>query len=55
MSDDAKSPPEAEAVVWFSILERARRDGDRNREYEALRELDRLGYQVTFRAPRRAQ
>jgi len=36
-------------TAWFAVLETARLKGDLAREAEALRELRRLGVDVTFR------
>jgi len=47
-SDDPTDCPTA----WFSVLERARREGDDARAAEAQNELLRLGVVVRF--PRRA-
>jgi len=35
--------PEDCATAWFAVLERARIDGDAERQAQALRELRRLG------------
>lgn len=35
-------------VAWFCVLERARKDGDSQREAEAKRNLRRLGVDVRF-------
>ena len=35
-------------TAWFCVLERARLDGDREREQQALRELKRLGVKVDW-------
>jgi len=35
-------------TAWFSVLERARRDGDDDRAAQAQRELRRLGVTVKF-------
>jgi hypothetical protein len=36
---------------WFSTLEAAVAAGDRRKATEALRRLERLGYEVRFRLP----
>jgi|LSQX01.3.fsa_nt_gb hypothetical protein len=44
--------PEDCATAWFAVLERARIDGDRQREDQARRELARLGVRVEWEASR---
>jgi hypothetical protein len=39
------------ASGWFVMLERARLDGDREREQQAIEELERLGVKVTWTEP----
>ena len=51
------APPDAgpneSRLVWFSVLERARGEGDRDAEDEALAELDRLGVRISY-GPKRS-
>jgi hypothetical protein len=47
--------PENCATAWFAVLERARIEGDRQRESQAIRELRRLGIRVEFDRQEAAQ
>ncbi len=44
--------PENCPTAWFAVLERARLDGDRQREAEAIRQLQRLGVTVRWQETR---
>lgn len=44
--------PEDCATAWFAVWERARIDGDFNREQQALQELRRLGVVIESAEPR---
>jgi hypothetical protein len=41
-------PPEDSPVVWFAVLERAKRTNDFDLAAQARRELVRLGVKVSF-------
>ena len=51
LSDCEIRDPREVPTAWFAVLEDARRNGDREREREARRNLKRLGVKVTFRRP----